>query len=84
MRHAREDYERFQDPAGIIPEEEPVFLIRGQDSVGALAVLLYAALAESVNADPDLVRRCRAHAARMAAWPKHKTPDLSRNTSEPT
>ena len=31
MKHAREDYNRIQDPAGKIPENEPVFLLRGQD-----------------------------------------------------
>lgn len=31
MKHAREDYNRIQDPAGLIPEDEPVFLLRGQD-----------------------------------------------------
>lgn len=31
MKHAREDYNRIQDPAGLIPDGEPVFLIRGKD-----------------------------------------------------
>lgn len=31
MKHARPDYNRIQDPAGLIPEDEPVFLLRGQD-----------------------------------------------------
>jgi hypothetical protein len=31
MRHARADYDRIQDPDGLIPQDEPVFLIRGQD-----------------------------------------------------
>ena len=31
MKHARQDYDRIQDPAGLIPENEPVFLLRGQD-----------------------------------------------------
>lgn len=31
MKHARADYDRIQDPAGLIPEDEPVFLLRGQD-----------------------------------------------------
>ena len=29
MKHARDDYNRIQDPAGKIPEDEPVFLLRG-------------------------------------------------------
>lgn len=35
MKHARPDYDRIQDPAGIIPEDEPVFLLRGQDRYAA-------------------------------------------------
>ena len=39
MVNARQDYnERVQDSAGLIPSQEPVFLIRGQDEVGHLAV----------------------------------------------
>jgi hypothetical protein len=81
MRHAREDYERFQDPAGLIPDDEPVFLIRGQDQIGATVVQVYALFAELAGADPDLVQRCRDQADRMANWPKHKVPDLA--DSEP-
>ena len=40
MKHARDDYNRIQDPAGLIPEDEPVFLIRGQDRA-AIATLLF-------------------------------------------
>jgi hypothetical protein len=77
MRHAREDYERFQDPAGLIPDDEPVFLIRGQDQIGATVVQVYALFAELAGADPDLVQRCRDQADRMANWPKHNVPDLA-------
>lgn len=31
MKHARADYDRIQDPAGKIGEDEPVFLLRAQD-----------------------------------------------------
>ena len=32
MKHARSDYQaRIQDVAGLIPADEPVFFIRGQD-----------------------------------------------------
>jgi len=39
MLHARKDYnERVQDTAKQIPEDEPVFLLRGQDAlaIGAM------------------------------------------------
>jgi len=31
MKHAREDYNRFQDPENKIPKDEPVMLFRAQD-----------------------------------------------------
>ena len=34
MIHARDDYNRIQDPAGKIPADEPVFLLRAQDELG--------------------------------------------------
>ena len=33
MRHARPDYNRFQDPENLIPQDEPVLLLRGQDKL---------------------------------------------------
>jgi len=33
MKHEREDYSRIQDSGGLIPEDEPVFLLRAQDVV---------------------------------------------------
>lgn len=76
MKHARADYDRIQDPAGLIPADEPVFLLRGQDECAAAIVEAYADLAEKRGASPELVKACRDQVARMVAWPKHKTPDL--------
>jgi len=75
MNHAREDYDRIQDPEGKIPEDEPVFLIRGQDRVGAHAVRHWAFLNEYAGGDPELSRLAREHADRMDAWPKKKYAD---------
>jgi hypothetical protein len=76
MKHARSDYDRFQDPAGLIPEDEPVFLLRGQDKIAWHIVKIYAYCAELAGASPELVRLCRDHAAKMKAWSVKKTPDL--------
>jgi hypothetical protein len=80
MLHAREDYNRIQDPAGLIPEDEPVFLIRGQDVNGPATLLFWARLAEKAGADPEIVRRAREHADRMGFWQDtrnaSKVPDL--------
>jgi hypothetical protein len=44
MIHARADYNRIQDPANKIPQDEPVFLLRGQDKVAAATVRVWAVL----------------------------------------
>ena len=41
MKHARDDYNRIQDPAGLIPADEPVFLLRGQDKLAIKAMEAY-------------------------------------------
>ena len=61
----------------IIPADEPVFLIRGQDAVGGDAVRAWADLAEANGARADILAVARDHAAKMDAWPKKKTPDLA-------
>lgn len=68
MKHARDDYNRIQDPAGKIPEDEPVFLLRGQDKAAPGAVRAYAEILESMGGDPVLVRQSRAQAERMEQW----------------
>lgn len=75
MRHAREDYARIQDPAGLIPEDEPVFLLRGRDRVAHLAVLFWAVQAEASGASPAITEKARAQAEAMKAW-AWKLPDL--------
>lgn len=65
----------------IIPADEPVFLIRGQDAVGGEAVRAWADLAEQAGAAPDILAVAREHAAKMDAWPKKKTPDLKETTN---
>lgn len=76
MKHAREDYNRFQDPEGKIPVDEPVFIIRGQDKVGWRAVEMYASLAELSGSSEDLINRCKKHAQDMKDWSVKEVPDL--------
>lgn len=76
LKHARSDYDRIQDPAGLIPEDEPVFLLRGQDRYAASMLELYAVAVELNQGNSEIVRLTRQHAKRMKAWPKHKEPDL--------
>lgn len=61
MRHSRQDYQnRIVDLAGIIPDHEPVFLLRAQDNCALAAIHSY--LTELVNkgASRDIVANVNA------------------------
>lgn len=60
----------------VIPRDEPVFLIRGQDAVAGDAVRAWAMLAEGSGAAPKILEAAHAHALAMDAWPNKKTPDI--------
>lgn len=82
MKHARDDYNRIQDPAGKIPEDEPVFLLRAQDPAAADTVRFWASRVEHLaevagKPVPDIVKVAREQADRMDEWePKKELPDL--------
>lgn len=79
MRHARPDYERFQDPAGLIPADEPVLLIRGQDLAAPATLRSYATHARAHGAAEDIVQAVLKQADRMEDWQAQnvaKVPDL--------
>lgn len=79
MIHARNDYNRIQDPQGKIPEDEPVFLIRGQDVVAPEVVEFWATKAHEAGVDSRMVSAARQHASRMRIWQAEhwsKIPDL--------
>ena len=79
MKHARKDYDRIQDPQKLIPEDEPVFLLRAQDKFAPKLVALWALLAVEDGVDIKMVKMVRNHAEEMNAWQKvngAKTPDL--------
>jgi len=75
MKHARADYDRIQDPAGIIPEDEPVFLLRAQDKLAWHVVKIYSFCASLIG-QQLLAELTDEHAKRMKAWPVKKIPDL--------
>ena len=75
MRHARADYNRIQDPAGKIPDDEPVFLIRAQDFVSGATVREWAHLNAKFGGDDELTALAMEQAERMDAWPKKKLAD---------
>lgn len=76
MKHARPDYDRIQDPAGLIPADEPVMLFRAQDKYAAWLVRLYADRVAAEGGDEMIVKLCREHALRMDLWPVKKSPDV--------
>lgn len=79
MKHARSDYDRIQDPAGLIPEDEPVLLIRGQDKIAPMVLQQYVKIAEFHNVDQEIIDAVKAQIRRMKHWQetvKCKKPDM--------
>lgn len=78
MKFSREDYEsRIVDNEGLIPDEEPVFLLRGQDKFAPFVLFYYAALVSESN--PEMSKLCYMQAANMISWQYkngNKVPDL--------
>jgi hypothetical protein len=75
MKHAREDYNRIQDPEHLIPADEPVFLLRAQDYLAAGIVAEWANRNEKRGGDSELTAAARRQSAAMAAWPVKKQAD---------
>ncbi len=79
MRHSRADYNRIQDPANLIPEDEPVFLLRGQDKYAPDTLRAYASsIYDRGKGDAEGMREIYAHADRMEEWQRvhgSKVPD---------
>lgn len=79
MIHARKDYNRIQDPEGIIPENEPVFLLRGQDKFAPELLLRWASKLRLDDGDVRMAQIVENHAMDMIGWQKAikcKQPDL--------
>lgn len=68
MIHARDDYQRIQDPAGRIPADEPVFLLRAQDKTAPDAVEAWANLQYRQGGNREMANLAMQHAHAMRAW----------------
>lgn len=68
MLHAREDYNRIQDPENKIPKDEPVFLIRAQDRIAPSVLRAYAEIHMLINGDADMCAIIKLHANKMKLW----------------
>lgn len=72
-------YDPQHEPQPIIPDDEPVFLIRGQDPIGGQTVRAYADYAERCGADPAMVQAIYVWADRMEEYAEskqHGAPDV--------
>ena len=77
MNHGRPDYNRrIQDSEGLIPEGEPVFLLRAQDRCGPSAARAYAADVSLRGGDPRVVQRALDQADAMEAWQREHEPKM--------
>jgi hypothetical protein len=80
MRHARSDYDPIQDPRGLIPEDEPVFLLRGQDMTAPTVMWYWAQVAQHQGADSKIVLRVLDWAREVERYQQEngiaKVPDL--------
>lgn len=85
MLHSRKDYMRIQDPAGLIPADEPVFLLRAQDAHCIRTLIFYIGCFQNgVVPDSDtkeLVDSLQHHVNVVRQWQernaeKVKYPDL--------
>lgn len=80
MNHGRKSLQHIQDPSGKIPEDEPVFLLRGQDRFAVPMLSYYASLVARETGDQAHINAIYDHAHRIAHWQSEhgsKTPDLS-------
>ena len=85
MLHARPDYNRIQDPAHLIPANEPVFLLRAQDRVAPAVLECWIELAEAAGASEDILHAARGHVTAMRQWQRiHvcKIPDMLPESAE--
>ncbi len=80
MKHAQEKYNEVQDGSGRIPEDEPVFLLRGQDELAPSVIRYWVmCLAENTRGKPTHAQRLKIRAAldqadAMERWEARKIP----------
>jgi len=70
MKHAREDYNRIQDPAGLIGEDEPVFLLRAKDKTAPNIVRKWAMEQVNQGSEDPCIEVALKWADVMEEWQK--------------
>ncbi len=84
MKHAREDYNRIQDPLGLIPDDEPVFLVRGQDILAPYLLRSWAIQLLDKGGSGVMAEMVMKWSKEMEKWQKEhkaKLPDLPKNSN---
>lgn len=79
MKHARPDYDPIQDPRGLIPEDEPVFLLRAQDLTAPAVVEYWVMKAKDAGAAKTITEAAKNQAEAMREWQREhriKIPDM--------
>lgn len=79
MIHARKDYNRIQDPANKIAEDEPVFLLRAKDQLAPGILMKWATELINRGGDKKMAKMVTDHAVKMVDWQESngcKLPDL--------
>jgi len=86
MKFGRSDYNRrIVDTENKIPEDEPCFLLRGQDSLAPKLLLMWAMELRLNGGDVSMAIEAETHAQEMLKWQKDhrvKTPDMYRQSDE--
>ncbi len=75
-RFTRDDYVGKSLDEIVSNPDEPVFVIRGQDTVSGPAVRAWADLAEKAGASADIIALARQHADFMDDWRPKRLPDV--------
>lgn len=83
MKHARADYARIQDPAGLIPADEPVMLFRAQDKHFDRVLRFYRDIVIADRGDQKIVDAIDRHLLLADAWPVKKRPDMPASSVTP-
>jgi len=74
-KHEREMAARGEGCLGKAADDEPVFILRGQDRLSGALVYLWAECAERGGTDKAKVEEARELARAMIAWQTRKWPD---------
>jgi len=78
MKHARDDYNRIQDPENKIGQDEPVFLLRGKDQCAPDTIRFWANILLARGGAVNLYSKAMAWAKNMEKWQQEngcKIPD---------